>query len=181
MTSIGDRSFVRTDEIGVICTGGTFDKKYSKFSEKLEIHSEPAASGILRAAGIDYANVSRVVGKDSLNFQSDDVAEIRRAICESPFERLVIIHGTSRMIETAGYSNWPNSKVIVFTGAMVPHSCAASDASFNLGFALACARILSPGPWIAMNGEILDPTFATKNANLGRFEHKNAADGASVT
>ena len=45
-------------------------------------------------------------------------------------------------------------KVVVLTGAMQPAVMARSDASFNLGAAIAALNLLEPGVYISMSGRI---------------------------
>jgi len=53
---------------------------------------------------------------------------------------------------------------------MVPAEIDGSDALFNLGFALACARTQRPGVWVAMNACLYSWDAVRKNRALGRFE-----------
>ena len=48
-----------------------------------------------------------------------------------------------------------------------------SDALFNLGFALAAARLLPGGVWIAMHGTIWPWDSVQKNRSAGRFETRD--------
>jgi L-asparaginase len=52
---------------------------------------------------------------------------------------------------------------------MQPASVRASDAEFNVGFALAAAQTLPPGVYVAMNGMIFDPATTEKDRAAGRF------------
>jgi L-asparaginase len=61
------------------------------------------------------------------------------------------------------------NKTVVLVGAFSPAATRDSDADFNLGFALGCARALPAGVYIAMNGEIFDGAKARKNRAAGRF------------
>jgi L-asparaginase len=54
---------------------------------------------------------------------------------------------------------------------MYPAQYRDSDAVFNMGCALMAAQTLSPGVYIAMNGDIFEPNKALKNVELNRFEH----------
>jgi L-asparaginase len=45
-----------------------------------------------------------------------------------------------------------------------------SDAVFNLGFAMAAAGLLSPGVYVAMNGEVFEAGRVRKNTEAGRFQ-----------
>jgi L-asparaginase len=52
---------------------------------------------------------------------------------------------------------------------MQPASVRASDAEFNVGFALAAAQTLPPGVYVAMNGMIFDPEKTVKDRAGARF------------
>ena len=45
-----------------------------------------------------------------------------------------------------------------------------SDAIFNLGFAVAALKLLAPGVYIAMNGEVFTADSVQKNLKAQRFE-----------
>jgi L-asparaginase len=61
------------------------------------------------------------------------------------------------------------AKTIVLTGSMQPATLRASDAAFNVGFALAAVQCLPAGVYIAMNGQIFDPAKTEKDRVAGRF------------
>jgi L-asparaginase len=65
---------------------------------------------------------------------------------------------------------------IVLTGAMVPFDVAGSDALFNLGHAVGCARSLPPGVWVAMNGLAHRWDRVRKNRAIGVFEAITGGD-----
>jgi L-asparaginase len=97
--------------------------------------------------------------------------QVLAACRAAPEQALVVVHGTDTMVETAallGQAALPGT--IVLTGAMVPFALADSDASFNLGAAIAFARSLPPGVWIAMNGVARPWSNVRKNRDRGVFE-----------
>jgi L-asparaginase len=53
---------------------------------------------------------------------------------------------------------------------MVPARFDASDARFNLGFALAASRLLPVGVWVTINGLIQRWDQVRKNREAGAFE-----------
>lgn len=156
--------------VGVICTGGTFDKTYDPISEKLVMRSDSAAKTISEAAQLENISITSIVNKDSLDLNASDFDLIRESIRSAVEDRLVVIHGTSRLVDSAVGITDSHGKTVIFTGAMVPASIQPSEAAFNLGFAIACARVLAPGTWVAMNGEVFDPMHVRKNLTAGRFE-----------
>ncbi|RYD40735.1 MAG: asparaginase, partial [Sphingomonadales bacterium] len=78
-------------------------------------------------------------------------------------------HGTDTMVVTGRVLAGIAGKTIVMTGAMQPASVRASDAEFNVGFALAAAQTLPPGVYVAMNGMIFDPEKTVKDRAGSRF------------
>lgn len=156
--------------VSILCTGGTFDKSYDPIKERLVVSGRPAAERIVTVAQVLGVSVSVAAQKDSLDLTEEELLRIRDSIEKVLEKRVVVVHGTSRLIENAMKVRRNVGKTVVFTGAMVPASIDSTEASFNLGFALAAARILEPGVWIAMSGEIFRPQEVIKNADLGRFE-----------
>ena len=71
---------------------------------------------------------------------------------------------------TTGEQQSRTTIVDPLTGAMVPYALADSDASFNLGAAVAFARSLVPGVWVAMNGVAHPWSNVRKNRERGVFE-----------
>lgn len=108
---------------------------------------------------------------DSLDMVDQHRLQVLAACRAAPEPALVVVHGTDTMVETArvlGAAQLP--KTIVLTGAMVPYALADSDAHFNLGAAVAFARSLVPGVWVAMNGVAHPWLNVRKNRERGVFE-----------
>ena len=91
-------------------------------------------------------------------------------MASSPWERIVITHGTDTMVDTAKVLKDISGKTIVMTGSMYPAQFRDSDAVFNMGCAVTAAQILVPGVYIVMNGRIFEPHNVRKNVELNRFE-----------
>ena len=95
---------------------------------------------------------------------------IQKCIAE-PIKQIIITHGTDTMVKTAGIlADAVNDKTIVLTGAMIPVRFGSSDGLFNMGSALSFVQALSPGVYIAMNGQIFNQENVRKNKKLGIFE-----------
>src|SRR3546814_3683146 len=75
--------------------------------------------------------------KDSLELDDADREAIRVAVAASDMARILVTHGTDTMVVTGRSLAAIAGKTIVMTGAMQPASVRASDAEFNVGFALA--------------------------------------------
>ena len=108
---------------------------------------------------------------DSLDMQDSHRQQIREACARSVEERIVIVHGTDTMPETAQVLGQAAlKKTIVLTGAMVPYQIDRSDALFNLGFACAAASLAAVGVYIAMNGQLFLWDDVMKNRDRGVFQ-----------
>ena len=108
---------------------------------------------------------------DSLDMQDVDRQRVLASCRAASEQAIVIIHGTDTMRETAGVLGEAElGKTIVLTGAMIPYEIANSDALFNLGFASGVAQVLSPGVYVAMNGQVFAWDNVTKNRAAGVFQ-----------
>lgn len=155
----------------ILATGGTFDKRYDPIAGTLAFAGTHLHE-ILRVARIgDDVVVEELMQLDSLDMSANHRQRVLEACAASPQDRIVIVHGTDTLVETArllGAANLP--RTIVLTGAMVPVDLVESDALFNLGFAAGCARVLAPGVHVAMNARVFAWNAVRKNRELGLFE-----------
>ncbi|MBF0111325.1 MAG: asparaginase [Desulfamplus sp.] len=159
-------------KIKFFAIGGTIDKVYFDALSTYQV-GPPGIENILREARVnfDYEVVS-LLKKDSLDMTPEDRELIYEAISKEQIEHIVITHGTDTMIETAIRLKEIKQKVIVITGAMEPACFKSSDASFNLGSAVAAVQTLPSGVYIAVNGRVFDPTKIKKDRNLKQFVEK---------
>lgn len=158
------------DAVEILCCGGTIDKIYYDAKSSHQV-GEPAAPGILARARAAAPPLRSLFKKDSLDMTDADRAAVVAAALDSPALRLLVCHGTDTMAKTArDVAEAVPGKTVVFTGAFLPAAFRESDADFNLGFALAAARILPPGSYIAMNGRVIPAAKAHKNVEAGSFE-----------
>ncbi len=155
--------------IDIFTTGGTIDKVY--FDALSEFQIGPAAiPDMLRENNVHVPHrVTQLMRKDSLELNDADREAIRAAVEASDATRILVTHGTDTMVVTGRVLAGFAGKTIVLTGAMQPASVRASDAEFNVGFALAAAQTLPPGVYVAMNGMIFDPATTEKDRAAGRF------------
>ncbi|MEZ5727273.1 MAG: asparaginase domain-containing protein [Burkholderiaceae bacterium] len=157
--------------IRLIAAGGTFDKTYDPLRGELGFDAGSGLPALLARARLAEAPAFEVVMlRDSLEMTDAD----RQALCDAcrraPEASIVIVHGTDTMPETARrIDDAALGKTIVLTGAMVPVVIDGSDAEFNLGYALAAARLARPGVWIAMNARLLPAATARKDRARGVF------------
>lgn len=155
----------------ILATGGTFDKQYNPIEGTLGFEKSQVPQmleqGRVRAPYVFEA----LPLLDSLDMTDRDRARVREACQAAPEEKILIVHGTDTMPETARVLAGASlEKTIVLTGAMIPCQIAGSDALFNLGFAFGAASLLGPGVYLAMNGRIFTWDDVWKDRSRGVFE-----------
>ena len=168
--------------------GGTIDKDYPRTiaGYAFEFGEDTAASRILNAhpnLGITFEAKS-ICRKDSLDVTDTDRDLLFHAIYtilarqppSSHHARILVTHGTDTMIETAQYVHnrmKESSAVIAFTGATKPERFTDSDASFNLGCAIAATSVCKAGSIvICMNGNVVPAENCIREAGSGLFKWK---------
>lgn len=158
--------------IRVFVTGGTFDKEYNEIDGTLRFKNTHLNELLELGRCRVPVSVRTLMMIDSLDMTDADRQVIVSNCRSCPEDRIVITHGTDTMAETAqmlGREGF-ETKTIVLTGAMVPFTFGSSDGLFNLGSAVAFVQALSPGVYIAMNGQIFTWDNVRKNKKLGLFE-----------
>ena len=159
--------------IAILTTGGTFDKIYFDANSEYSI-GEPCISSILDEGNVTSEfRIKSILKKDSLDINQKERELIKKSVIECEEEKILIIHGTDTMVETAKFLEEIKNKTIVLTGSMQPARFKKTDAIFNSGFAFAAALSLENGIYIAMNGRIFNSSNVRKNIDLGRFEGKD--------
>ena len=159
--------------IAILTTGGTFDKIYFDANSEYSI-GEPCISSILDEGNVTSEfRIKSILKKDSLDINQKERELIKKSVIECEEERIIIIHGTDTMVETAKFLEEIKDKTIVLTGSMQPARFKKTDAIFNSGFAFAAALSLENGIYIAMSGRIFNSSNVRKNIDLGRFEGKD--------
>lgn len=155
----------------IIATGGTFDKSYDPLTGNLVFDSSILPTALTRARITEAISFEPLLALDSLEMTDEHRARILTACERSEQTKIVIIHGTDTMRETAEVIGQAAlQKTIVLTGAMVPYRIASSDALFNLGFAIAVAQLSRPGVFVAMNAQVFAWDSVRKNKAAGVFE-----------
>jgi len=156
--------------IHIFTTGGTIDKVYFDANSTFEI-GDSVLPELLSESNIqDGYVITELLRKDSLDMDQDDRARIHEAVQASEHRRMIITHGTDTMAQTAQVLKSVPDRTIVLTGAMQPARMRRTDAVFNIGFAWAAARLLPPGVYIAMNGEVFEAGAVRKNLQAQKFE-----------
>lgn len=154
----------------IFTTGGTIDKVYFDALSEFQV-GESGIGNMLAEANISYDYViTPLMKKDSLDLTDADRDIIYEAILDSRASNILVTHGTDTMAVTARHVSNIKNKTIVFTGSMLPASHRATDAVFNVGFAIASAQLLADGTYLAMNGQVFNPASVVKDRDAGLFK-----------
>jgi len=158
-------------KILLISTGGTFNKTYNPKNGELEIDKNSAALQTIASKWLCEFEILNIIGKDSLEITNHDRLELLSTIHQSSYQSIIIIHGTDTMDVTAEYlAEAELEKTIVITGAMVPYSLDATEATANLASAYGYIHTLEKnGVFIAMNGIMDNFEKVKKNRKEGKF------------
>ncbi len=160
------------EEILIINTGGTFNKRYNPIKGELEVSKDSiSVEKILKNFfNLEY-KILNIIHKDSLDMLEGDREEIVRVIHKHSSHKVLIIHGTDTMGKTASYLHSRiKDKFIVLTGAMVPFSIDPLEANSN--FSMAIGYLLNErkeGVFISMHGLVSFYKNIFKDRDLGVF------------
>lgn len=170
--------------IYVLTTGGTIEKMYSEQAGTVlnDVSKIGQYLDRLRLPDTDV-RVVPVMNKDSLEMTSEDRAELVSRLAALLPSRcpIVITHGTDTMTETGIYIQrvFPSLPApIILTGAMRPLGFEGSDGLQNLTESLLAARLLAPGVYIAIHGQVFPADGAVKDRKLGTFVPRPPAQTA---
>ena len=162
----------------VIAAGGTFDKHYDEIAGKLGFGASVLPAVIAQSRISQPVRLEQLPLLDSLDMQHEDRLRILEACRRADEDRIVVIHGTDTMAETAQALGQAGlAKTVVITGAMIPYKVADSDALFNFGMAVGVAQTLPPGVHVVMSGQVFNWDNVRKDKSLGVFQR--LADQAS--
>ena len=165
--------------IYVLTTGGTIEKMYSERAGTVVNDASKISQylDMLRLPDTDV-QVVPVMNKDSLEMTAEDRAVLveRMATLLPAGCPMVISHGTDTMAETGIYIQraFPDLSVpVILTGAMRPLGFEGSDGLQNLTESLLAARLLTPGVYIVIHGQVFAADRAEKDRELGTFVARN--------
>lgn len=161
------------ERIQVFVTGGTFDKEYNFINGELFFKDTHLPKMFDRGRCTLEIDIKTLMMIDSLDMTEADREIILHNCRRSSADKILITHGTDKMVDTAKYLAAANigQKTIVITGAMVPYAFGtSSDGFFNLGSALAFVQTLPPGVYVVMNGRFFPWDGVRKNHKTGFFE-----------
>jgi L-asparaginase len=165
-------------DLHIFTTGGTFDsvfspQKYKPVPAEKSLIPEFLENHIRPSFDYDLTEFSQI---DSADMTNAIRQELVVSIEATTSQKILIIHGTDTMAETARYldrARLSDDKTVILTGAFIPFSLHPSDAGFNLGFAIAALQCSQPGIFIAMNGRLFPAGSAQKNFDKLIFEEIN--------
>ncbi|MEP7267295.1 MAG: asparaginase domain-containing protein [Saprospiraceae bacterium] len=161
------------ETIQIFVTGGTFDKEYNFITGELFFKDTHLKQILDRGRCVLDIDIKTLMMVDSLQMNDDDRQIIIHNCKRVVSKKIIITHGTDRMVTTAtaiAQEKIPG-KTIILTGAMIPYAFGhSSDGFFNLGAALAFAQTLPEGVYIAMNGRYFLWNNVRKDMDTGFFE-----------
>jgi L-asparaginase len=159
----------------LLTTGGTIEKVYSEQSGAVE-NRAAKLDRYLRMLRLPDTEIRIVylMNKDSLEMTQDDRVEVRVRVAEILPEGapVVISHGTDTMVETGLYLQqaFPQLNApVILTGAMTPLGFEGSDGLQNLTESLLAARLLSPGVYVVMHGQVFPVGSVRKDKDNATF------------
>ena len=153
----------------VLTTGGTIDKIYFDALSDYQV-GETVVAKLLEIARVKRPiRIEEVARKDSLELDDADRALIRDRVAAAAENYIIVTHGTDTMTETAKSLAPIAGKTIVLVGALVPARFGESDASFNLGMAVATVQVAQPGVYITMSGSVFRADRVVKDRKKGAF------------
>jgi L-asparaginase len=157
--------------LAIFSTGGTFNKVYNPLTGALEIDASSRAIETIMEKWLCRFELHNLIHKDSLDLDDADREELAQAILASDREKVLVIHGTDTIDQTAAFLDGRISdRQLLLTGAMIPYSIDPVEATAN--FASAVGWLLgndTPGVHIAMHGLILPHQAIYKNREKGIF------------
>ncbi|MBO9712174.1 asparaginase domain-containing protein [Sphingomonas sp.] len=162
------------NDVLIIGTGGTFDKSYDAVRERLAFGEPSSLPRILKEAHLRGCSFNDVMRLDSLDMTDSHRKTLAKCILDDKRSRFVVVHGTSRLVETGIFlSDKIVDRTVVLTGALCPFLYSETEASANLGGAIGVSRILNHGVYLFMHGRVFSPNNCQKNARTGVFEELN--------
>lgn len=160
--------------IHFILTGGTMDSHYSGIKDTAVTNSKTVIPDFIQSLKLYEKTIfTEVCMKDSRDLTKVDLQNILNSIEKSKCKKIIIIHGTYTMADTARFLKAKlkrNDQTIILTGSMIPLAgFSPSDAPFNLGYSIAKVQELKSGTYVCMNGRVFSPEEVLKLLHQGRF------------
>lgn len=162
------------ETIHFIITGGTIDSFYDSTKDTVVPNEKSIIPSYVKSLKL-YAPVefTIVCMKDSRDIIKSDLKNILTIIEKSPHNKIIVIHGTYTMPDTARFLKAnikKKDKTIIVTGSMIPLlGFSPSDGPFSIGYSIAKAQDLKQGIYVCMNGKTFLPDEVMKINKEGRF------------
>lgn len=162
------------NKLHFILTGGTIDSHYDGTKDTAVPNEHSVVPKFIKSLKLyEDCEFTEICMKDSREINESDRKKIIEAISKSNSNRIIVTHGTYTLPDTARYMNANienNEKTIILVASMIPlEGFTETDASFNLGYAVAKSQELKKGIYICMNGRIFSPEEVIKIISEGRF------------
>ncbi len=162
--------------IQIFITGGTFDKSYNYINGELFFEKTHLPEMLKRSRCQLDLKIETLMMIDSLEMNDLHFEKIISKCKNCNTNKIIITHGTDRMVETAkaiAQAELKN-KTIILTGAMIPYAFgSSSDGFFNLGSALSVVQTLKKGVYINMHGQTFNGDKVEKDIKNGIFKSIN--------
>ena len=161
-------------QILFILTGGTIDSYYEGKLDTVMPLKNSVVPSFLESLNLkDKLSFKKIFMKDSRSITKSDRNKVLQTLEKTNHKKIVITHGTYTMPDTARFleANLERKdQTIILTGSMIPLTgFSPSDAPFNLGYSIANVKILKPGIYVCMNGQIFTPKEVIKQLSQGKF------------
>jgi len=163
------------EEVLILNTGGTFNKKYNQIKGLLEVNNDSTfVNNILD--DIYKSNkkplIEGLIYKDSLDITKKDRKELLKRIQTSKYKKIIIIHGTDTMNKTAKFLNKNiKNKQIIIVGSMQPYTLSKIECTGNLMMAIGYINNkIKNNIYICMNGIVQKHNKIKKNYKKAVFE-----------
>jgi len=159
----------------VISTGGTIEKVYSEQTGAVQNLRKKVERYFRRLRLPDTrVRIIQLMNKDSLEMTDTDRERVLSVVRKRLASRapIVITHGTDTMVETGLLlrKRLPRLHVpIVLTGAMTPLGFEGSDGLQNLTESLLATRLLPPGVYVVIHGQVFPIDRVRKDRKRARF------------
>jgi L-asparaginase len=160
--------------IHIVTTGGTIEKVYSEQSGQVE-NAVAKIDRYLQSLRLPdvRVEVTPLMNKDSLEMTDQDREWILSTVAAKTTDGPVVItHGTDTMVQTGRLLKARLSGLrypVILTGAMTPLGFERSDGLQNLTESLFGAKVLQPGVWIVIHGQLFDVDHVRKDRENARF------------
>jgi len=164
----------RTGAIHFIITGGTIDSYYEGSKDTVVPNRKSVIPDFIKGMKLyEKTKFTAVCMKDSRDLTATDLKNILKAVERSPSKKVIILHGTYTMPNTARYlkANLKRKdQTIILTGSWIPVvGFTPSDGPFNLGYAIGKIQDLPVGVYVCTNGRAFSAHEIRKDIKKGRF------------